>query len=237
MTRVSKSFGGVRAVHDVSVTLGEGEVLGIMGPNGSGKSTLLNLVAGALRPETGRIRLDGHDITSLSAHQVCGKGIARTFQLVRPFMGLSVRENVLVGHFYGRRQRERGAGGGETDRLLRLVGLADKGHLHPAQLTIMDRKRAELARALAASPRLLLLDEFMAGLTPTETEGAMALVKRLQEEGLTLIMVEHIVWALLDLSQRVIVLSAGEKIADSTPAAVVADPTVVDVYLGGAPVA
>lgn len=234
---VSKSFGGVRAVHDVSFTLASGEILGIMGPNGSGKSTLLNLVAGALRLETGRIRLDGRDITSLSSHQVCGRGIARTFQLVRPFMGLSVRENVLVGHFFGRRSRERGLGGVETERLLNLVGLAEKGHLRPAQLTIMDRKRVELARALAASPRLLLLDEFMAGLTATETEGAMALVRRLQEEGLTLIMVEHIVWALLDLSQRIIVLSAGEKIADGAPAAVVADPTVVDVYLGSAPVA
>jgi len=232
VTGISRSFGGVRAVSDVSFALEAGDVLGIMGPNGSGKSTLLNLIAGALRPETGRIRLDGHDITGFSAHRMCAMGVARTFQLVRPFMGLSVEENVLVGGLYGRRPRERRHRAGGSERLLALVGLAGKGHLRPGQLTAMDRKRVELARALAAEPRLLLLDEFMAGLTPAETGEAMALVRGLQREGLTLIMVEHIVWALLDLSQRILVLSAGEKIAEGAPAAVAADPTVVDVYLG-----
>jgi len=231
---LSKSFGGVRAVSDVSFTLAPGEILGIMGPNGSGKSTLLGLVAGALRPERGRIRLDGHDITGLSSSRVSRRGIARTFQLVRPFMGLSVSENVRVGLLYGRRRRQRSAGDDQVERLLQRVGLAGKGHVRPAQLTVMDRKRVELARALAAAPRLLLLDEFMAGLTPTETEGAMALIRALQAEGLTVIAVEHIVWALLDLSQRIIVLSAGEKIAEGPPAAVAADPTVIDVYLGTA---
>jgi len=234
--RVSKAFGGVRAVSEVSFALGEGEVLGVMGPNGSGKSTLLNLVAGALVPDEGRIRLDGEDVAGLAPHRLCRKGIARTFQLVRPFMGLSVRDNVLVGLLYGRR----GAPGGkpaadEADRLLALVGLAGRGGALPSELTAMDRKRVELARALAAAPRVLLLDEFMAGLTATETESAMALIRTLRERGLTLVLVEHIVWALLDLSQRIIVLSAGEKIADGAPAAVAADPTVVDVYLGSAP--
>ncbi len=237
VTDVSKSFGGVRAVSNVSFTLTQGEVLGIMGPNGSGKSTLLGLIAGALGPDTGRIRLDGDDIAGLSPHRICGKGIARTFQLVRPFMGLSVEENVLVGQYYGRRRREQPTSRIKTDRLLELVGLEGKGHLRPGQLTVMDRKRVELARALAAGPRLLLLDEFMAGLTPAETEGAMALVKTLQREGLTLIMVEHIVWALFGLSQRILVLSAGEKIADGDPAAIAADPMVVDVYLGTAGIA
>ena len=237
VTDVSKSFGGLRAVNHVSFTVPEGAVLGIMGPNGSGKSTLLGLIAGALRPEAGRIQLGGADIAGLSPHRVCGAGIARTFQLVRPFMGLSVEENVLVGGLYGRRRRTGRVSGASTEALLARVGLVGKAHLRPSQLTVMDRKRVELARALATGPRLLLLDEFMAGLTPAETEGAIALVRGLQRDGLTLIMVEHIVWALLDLSQRVLVLSAGEKIADGEPAAVVADPTVVDVYLGTAGVA
>jgi branched-chain amino acid transport system ATP-binding protein len=234
---VCKLFGGVRAVSDVSFSLADGEILGIMGPNGSGKSTLLNLVAGALRPGSGRIRLDGDDITGLAPHQVCGKGIARTFQLVRPFMGLTVNENVLAGLYYGRRRRRRRLGGDETERLLTRVGLPGKGHLRPGVLTAMDRKRVELARALATAPRLLLLDEFMAGLTPTETEDAMRLIRSLQAEGLTIVMVEHIVWALLDLCQRIVVLSAGEKIAEGAPAAVVSDSRVVDVYLGGATLA
>jgi branched-chain amino acid transport system ATP-binding protein len=232
--RVSKGFGGVRAVHDVSFSLEEGEVLGIMGPNGSGKTTLFNLIAGALRPDAGRIRLGGHDIAGLPAYRVCARGIARTFQLVRPFAGLTALDNVLVGRLYGRARSNAAEAVIEAERLLALVGLAGRGHVPAAQLTLVDRKRLELARALAASPRLLLLDEFMAGLNPVETAAAMALVRRLQGEGTTILMVEHIVWALLDLSRRIIVLSAGEKIAEGSPEAVAADPAVVDVYLGSA---
>src|SRR5712691_1690625 len=230
--RLSKGFGGVRAVHDVSFTLDEGELLGIMGPNGSGKTTLFNLIAGALRPDRGRIRLRGHDIAGLAPHRVCGRGIGRTFQLVRPFAGLSALDNVLVGRLYGRRRSATPEA--DAQRLLDLVGLEGRGAVPASALTLMDRKRLELARALATGPELLLLDEFMAGLNPAETGAAMALIRRLVAEGLTVLMVEHIVWALMDLARRIMVLSAGEKIADGPPAVVAADARVVDVYLGAA---
>src|SRR5712691_5461209 len=225
--RLSKGFGGVRAVHDVSFTLDEGELLGVMGPNGSGKTTLFNLIAGALRPDAGRIRFQGHDVTGLAA-----RGIARTFQLVKPFAGLSALENVLVGRFFGRERASTAGATTDALRLLALVGLEGRAGRPASSLTLMDRKRLELARALATSPRLLLLDEFMAGLNPAETGEAMALIRELQAGGITVLMVEHIVWALMDLSHRIIVLSAGEKIADDLPAAVAGDPAVVDVYLG-----
>jgi branched-chain amino acid transport system ATP-binding protein len=232
MARVSKSFGGVRAVGDVSFTLAEGELVGVMGPNGSGKTTLFNLIAGALRPDAGQIRFAGHPIGGLAPHRVCGRGVARTFQLVRAFAGLSARENVLVGRLYGRDRHAAGAATAEADRLLSLVGLGGRGDVPATQLTLIDRKRLELARALATGPKLLLLDEFMAGLNPVETAEAMALIRSLQSRGLSVLMVEHIVWALMDLCGRLIVLSAGEKIAEGVPAAVAADPAVLDAYLG-----
>jgi branched-chain amino acid transport system ATP-binding protein len=230
--RLSKRFGGVRAVHEVSFALDEGELLGIMGPNGSGKTTLFNLIAGALAPDRGHIRLRGRDIGGLPPHRVCASGVARTFQLVRPFAGLSALENVLVGRLYGRARR--GNAVAEARRLLGVVGLAHRADVPAASLTLIDRKRLELARALATSPQLLLLDEFMAGLNPTETTHAMTLIRGLVAGGTTVLMVEHIVWALMDLSRRIVVLSAGEKIADGPPHAVAADPAVVDVYLGDA---
>ena len=233
VTRVGKSFGGVRAVSDVSFTLAEGELVGVMGPNGSGKTTLFNLIAGALRPDAGEIRFDGHRIGGLAPHAVCVRGIARTFQLVRPFAGLSARENVLVGRLYGRERHAMGDAAAEADRLLTMVGLGGRGDVPAAQLTLIDRKRLELARALATSPKLLLLDAFMAGLNPVETAEAMALIRLLQSQGRSVLMVEHIVWALMDLCGRLIVLSAGEKIAEGPPAAVAADPAVLDAYLGG----
>jgi branched-chain amino acid transport system ATP-binding protein len=231
---VSRSFGGVAAVREVSFAVEPGEIVGVMGPNGSGKTTLFNLITGALAPDAGRIRLDGEAITGLPPHRILGKGVARTFQLVHPFPGLTALENVLVGQLYGRRRLPWGAARAAALDFLRAVGLDGKAGLPAAQLTVVERKRLELARALATGPRLLLMDEFMAGLTPAEVGEALGLLRRLQGEGLTLVVVEHIVWALLDLSQRIVVLSAGEKIAEGPPAAVARDPTVLDVYLGTA---
>lgn len=228
--QLTKSFGGICAVNGVSFSIEQGELLGIMGPNGSGKTTVFNLIAGALAPDRGSIRLHGEDIGGLSPHRICGKGVARTFQLVRPFPGLSAFDNVRVGQLYGRARART-----DARKLLALVGLDAKAHARAADLTLVERKRLELARALATSPNLLLLDEFLAGLNPAETAGAMGLIGTLVAQGMTVLMVEHIVWALMKLSRRILVLSAGEKIAEGPPEAVAADSVVLDAYLGSDP--
>lgn len=228
--RLTKSFGGLRAVGGVSFAIEQGELLGIMGPNGSGKTTLFNLIAGALAPDGGSIRLHGEQIGGLSPHRICGKGVARTFQLVRTFPALSALDNVRVGQLYGRAPAQT-----DARKLLALVGLEGKAHARAADLTLIERKRLELARALATSPHLLLLDEFLAGLNPAETAGAMGVIRMLLAQGMTVLMVEHIVWALMKLSRRILVLSAGEKIAEGPPEAVAADSVVLDAYLGGDP--
>jgi branched-chain amino acid transport system ATP-binding protein len=229
---VSKAFAGVQAVRSVSLEVPAGSVVGIMGPNGSGKTTLFNLIAGALRPDQGQIRLRGRDVTRLPSHRRCAHGVARTFQHVRPFPGLTAIDNVLVGLLHGRRRAHGREAERTATRFLALAGLEDKAHVPAARLSLLERRRLELARALATGPDLLLLDEFMAGLTPAETGEAMAVVRRIRDEGVTLMLVEHIVWALLDLSDRIVVLSAGEKIAEGAPGAVAVDPAVVDAYLG-----
>lgn len=233
LREVSKSFGGVAAVRRVSLSVEAGEIVGIMGPNGSGKTTLFNLISGALVPDEGEILLLDRRIDGSAPHRLCRLGIARTFQLVRPFAGLTVRDNVRVALGYGRGRVRGAAADRRAGELLSEAGLRGLEQRRAATLTVMERKRLELARALATAPRLLLLDEFMAGLNPAETEQAMGLIRGLQRRGLTLLLVEHVVWALLELSERVVVLSAGEKIAEGAPSEVARDPRVVEVYLGG----
>ena len=230
---VSKSFGGVAAVRNVSVAVAEGEIVGLIGPNGSGKTTLFNLITGFVRPDTGRIRLRGQDITGMAPQDVCRHGIARTFQLVRPFPHLTVLQNVAVGRAYGREPaRGRRQAEQESYAMLEQVGLAGRPNVPASQLTLVERKRLEVARALATRPLLLLLDELLAGLNPTEVTAGLDLIRRVRDAGVTVLVVEHLVKALFSLSDRVVVLDAGEKIADESPALVAGDPRVIDAYLG-----
>ena len=235
LDKVSIAFGGVTAVKNISLSVEPGEILGVMGPNGSGKTTLFNLVSGALVPDSGEVLLHGERTNGLPPHQLCRRGLARTFQLVRPFLALTVLENVLVGLGYGRENLTGAPARVKAAELLNSVGLEGRSDRFASTLTVMDRKRLELARALATSPKLLLLDEFMAGLTPTETAAAIRLVKEMQRGGLTVVLVEHIVWALLDVSHRIVVFSAGEKIADDVPARIAKNAHVIEVYLGDKP--
>jgi branched-chain amino acid transport system ATP-binding protein len=233
LTRVSRSFGGLAAVKSVDLQVDAGEIVGLIGPNGAGKTTLFNLITGAFRPSSGTIRFGGRDITGLAPHARCRLGIARTFQLVRPFPNLSVLDNVAVGSVYGREPAaSRRAAEAAARETLDLLGLADRAHHLARTLTLVDRKRLELARALATHPRLLLLDELLAGLNPSEVVSAMDLVRRIRDSGVTIVMVEHLVKALFGVSDRVAVLSAGEKICEGTPEYVARDARVVDAYLG-----
>ena len=233
LRQVSRAFGGLMAVKSVDLSVAEGEILGLIGPNGAGKTTLFNLVTGTFRPTRGAILFDGRDITRLAPHARCKLGIARTFQLVRPFPNLSVLDNVAVGSVYGREPApSRRAAELAAFQTLELLGLADRAHVLARSLTLVDRKRLELARALATRPRLLLLDELLAGLNPSEVVVAMDLVRRVRDSGITIVMVEHLVKALFGVSDRVAVLSAGEKLSEGTPETVALDPRVIDAYLG-----
>jgi branched-chain amino acid transport system ATP-binding protein len=232
---VSRSFGGLAAVKAVDLNVEEGEIVGLIGPNGAGKTTLFNLIAGTYRPHHGAVLFDGQDITHLAPYARCRLGIARTFQLVRPFANLSVLDNVAIGSVYGRqRSASRRAAETAARESLRLLGLLDRADQQARSLTLVDRKRLELARALATQPRLLLLDELLAGLNPSEVVLALELVRRVRDSGVTIVLVEHLVKALFGVSDRVAVLSAGEKIGEGVPESVAQDARVIQAYLGTA---
>ena len=233
LTGVTKRFGGLPAVDNLSFGVQRGEVLGIIGPNGAGKTTLIGLIAGSLAPTAGVVVYDGQEIVRLAPHQRAHRGIARTFQVTQPFVGLDVRENVVVGAFFGRRERlSRAQALRIADEVLERVHLAHKARLKGDQLTVADRKRLEMARALATGPRLLLLDEVMAGLNPAEIEQAVELIRAINRSGVTVLVVEHIMKAIKGVSDRILVLHHGRKIAEDAPDAVLSDPRVIEAYLG-----
>lgn len=230
---LSKSFGGLKALDGVSFSVGEGEVLGLVGPNGSGKSTAFNLITGVHRPTAGTVRFLGDDITGFPPHKVAKAGIGRTFQLVRPFLALTAFDNVVAGAMFGpRHARNRRAARSGAEAALELVGLTAKADVEAADLTVLERKWLEVARVIAGRPRLILLDEFMAGIASGEVPEAVDLVKRINQSGVTVIIVEHIVKAITAACERVVVLDAGRKLADGKVADVVADPAVIEAYLG-----
>jgi ABC-type branched-subunit amino acid transport system ATPase component len=231
---VYKRFGGLVAVDDMSFELRENEVLGLIGPNGSGKTTMMNLISGALKPSAGVIQFYGEDISGAPANAIAQKGVARTFQIVRMLPSLTVIENVAAGGVFGHRQRWGAELHDHAHELLRRVGLENVDDVPVTALTYIDQKRVELARALAADPRVLLLDEWLAGLNPTELQTGIALIEQLRAEGRTIIIVEHVMHAIRSLCDRCIVMNSGAKIAEGTPQEVLADSEVIRAYLGDA---
>jgi branched-chain amino acid transport system ATP-binding protein len=229
--RISKSFSGLKAMQDVSFAVPEGQIVALIGPNGAGKTTCFNVVAGVYRPDSGEVRFAGDRIDGRRPDQICRAGVGRTFQLVKPFAGLTVMENVVVGALNASasvREARR-----KSEEVIEQLGLASKSRQIAASLTLPDRKRLEVARALATGPRLLLLDEVMAGLRPTETDHMVALFRELNSRlGLTILLIEHVMRAVMALSARVIVLHHGQVIAAGTPDEVTRDPAVLECYLG-----
>ena len=227
---LSKAFGGLKAVDEASLKVDAGEIVGLIGPNGAGKTTLFAAIAGFHRPDAGRISFDGSDITGLPPHKICAAGMVRTFQITQPFAKITVRENIMVGAYFTTADRR--AAAAKAEAVAAQVGMADQLDQNGADLTVAGRKRLELARALATGPRLLLLDEVMAGLNPTEISEIVAIIKSIRQAGVTILLIEHVMQAVTSLAERVYVLNQGRMIAEGTPAAIAENPLVIEAYLG-----
>jgi branched-chain amino acid transport system ATP-binding protein len=230
--RLSKRFGGLHALKDVDLEVTEGEILGLIGPNGAGKTTLLRVVVGVYKPEEGEVVFGGEKITGWSPDKVARRGLSLTHQIVKPLQDMSVLENVMVGACFGRENLTLGKARNVAQEVLGMMGLLERAHAPARELTIAGKRRLELARALAARPKLIMLDEVLAGLNPTEMEWMIQHIQSVRQQGISILMIEHLMQALMSLSDRVMVLNFGEKLAEGRPESVAQDPQVVDAYLG-----